>query len=411
VVKFVLKSPPPRTTPAATLAVQTTVPGSLPPFFKGQLAWLERQGLQVHAVSAPGEELKTVAATEQVMTHDVPMTRSFSPLKDLVALCRLVRLYRRFGFTIVHAFTPKSGFLGMLAATIARCPIRLFSIWGLAAESDSFRVRLMRYADRISCALAHRVFAECPSIADLAVQQGICPRHKLVVLPAWSTCSLDHKLTDMADYARTRAETRREWRLPPNALVLGFVGRVVRDKGVQEVVETFENLAREFPELHLLIAGVRESEDPVNEHTLQLLDNHPRVRCTGFQKDVRRLFCAMDVLVHPSYREGLPTAPLEAAALGLPVVATRIPGCVDAVQDGKTGLLVPPRDAAALTRVLRRYLWDPELRRAHGQAGRDWVLQQYDPGIAWAGLLSAYKQLLHERSLVPSSTREAVSQP
>jgi glycosyltransferase involved in cell wall biosynthesis len=393
-----------------TLAVQTTVPGSLPPFFKGQLAWLEQQGLEVHTVSAPGEELKIVTETEQVMTHAVPMTRSFSPAKDLVALWRLLRLYRRFGFAIVHAFTPKSGFLGMLAATIARCPIRLFTIWGLAAESATLRVRLMTYADKISCALAHRVFAECPSIADLAVQKGICRPHKLVVLPAWSTCSLDHELTDMADYAQTRAETRREWRLPPNALVLGYVGRVVRDKGVHELVDGFENLAREFPELHLLIAGVREPEDPVNEHTLQRLDNHPRIRCTGFQKDVRRLFCAMDLLVHPSYREGLPTAPLEAAALGLPVVATRIPGCVDAVQDGKTGLLVPPRDAAALARVLRRYLSDPELRRAHGQAGRAWVLEQYNPHKAWAGLLSAYEQLLHERSLVSSSTREVVSQ-
>jgi glycosyltransferase involved in cell wall biosynthesis len=327
------------------------------------------------------------------------MTRSFSPFKDLLALLRQVRLYRQ--LTIVHAFTPKGGFLGMLAATIARCPVRLFTLWGLAAESVGLRVRLMFWADKISCSLAHRVFVECPSIAELAVQKGICPREKLRVVPAWSTCSLDEELTDLTGLAETRAATRREWRLPHNALVLGFVGRVVRDKGIRELIDAFEKLATEFPELHLLVVGIRESEDPVGEDTLRRMDRHPRIRCTGFQKDVRRLLCAMDSLVHPSYREGLPTAPLEAAALALPVIATRIPGCVDAVRDEETGLLVTPRDAGALAQAIRRYLLDPELRRLHGQRGRDWVLQQYDRHKAWAALLAEYNQLLGKRSIVP----------
>jgi glycosyltransferase involved in cell wall biosynthesis len=391
------------------LAVQTTVPGSLHAFFKGQLAWLELHDLEVHAVSAPGEELKWVSGAERVMTHAIPMTRSFSPFKDLPALLRLVRLYRQ--FTIVHAFTPKGGFLGMLAATIARCPVRLFTLWGLAAESVGFRVRLMLWADRVSCALAHRVYVECSSIAELAVQKGICPREKLRVVPAWSTCSLDEKLTDLTDLVDTRAAARREWRLPDNAVVLGFVGRVVRDKGIRELIDAFEKLAAEFSELHLLVVGIRESEDPVGQDTLHRMDQHPRIRCTGFQKDVRPLLCAMDFLAHPSYREGLPTAPLEAAALGLPVIATRIPGCVDAVRDEETGLLVAPRDAKALADAMRRYLLDPQLRRLHGQRGRNWVLHQYDRHKAWAALLVEYNQLLGKRRMAPTSIQEALSQP
>jgi glycosyltransferase involved in cell wall biosynthesis len=382
------------------LAVQTTVPGSLHAFFKGQLAWLALHDLQVHALSTPGEELNWVSDVQKVMTHAVPMTRRFSPFRDLIALWRLVCIYRKFRFTIVHAFTPKAGFLGMLAATIARCPVRLFTIWGLSAEPVSWRVRLMFLADKISCALAHKVFVECPSIAELAMAKGLCRRNKLIVLPAWSISSLDGNLTDLTDLAEIRATTRREWGLPSEAIVLGFVGRVVRDKGVHELVEAFEMLAPEFPELRLLIVGPRESEDPVDADMIRRMDQHVRIHSTGSQRDVRRLLSAMDVLVHPSYREGLPTAPLEAAARGLPVIATRIPGCIDAVQEGFSGLLVTPRDSRQLAQVIRYYLNKPDIRRAHGQNGREWVLRDYDRHKIWTSLLDEYKQILAERGIV-----------
>lgn len=382
--------------PEWSLAVQTTVPGSLPPFFKGQLAWLESQGLRVHTVSAPGPELRWVSEAEQVRPHAVPMSRSFSPLQDVLALWRLVRLYRRCRFTMVHAFTPKGGFLGMLAATIARCPVRLFTIWGLAPEAGTLRVRLMLLADKLSCALADKVVVECPSIAELAVTKRLCTREKLVVTPAWSTCSLDLCLTDLGDLPESRATTRRQWGLPTDALVIGFVGRVVRDKGVHELVDAFDTLAPEFPRLHLLIVGARETEDAVAPEVLRQIDQHPHIHCTGFQEDVRPLLGAMDLLVHPSYREGLPAAPLEAAARGLPVVATRIPGCVDAVQDGVSGFLIAPRNSRELAAAIRQYLLDPELRRRHGEKGRALILERYDRRTAWATLLDLYRQCLAE---------------
>jgi len=378
------------------IAVQTTVADSLYAFFSGQLAWLKSQGLEVHTVSAPGEELKWVAEAEQVSTHAVPMTRSFSPLRDPLALWRLIRLYRKSRFTVVHSFTPKGGLLGMLAAVAAGCPVRLFTLWGMAPTAINTRTRLRVWANKVSCALAHKVFIECPSTAELAVASGLCPRAKICVVPAWSTNSLDSKLTDLSDLAETRAAARREWGLPPDGVVLGFVGRVVRDKGVHELIEAFEKLAFEFPELHLLIVGGREAEDAVSEEIVRRMDHHERIRCTGFQKDVRRLLSAMDILVHPSYREGLPTAPLEAAARGLPVITTRIPGCVDAVQEGCSGILVPPRDSAALAEAIRYYLKNPEVRQQHGRHGREWVLQKYDRHKAWAALLDEYHQVLNK---------------
>ena len=382
-----------------TLAVQTTVPASVWAFFKGQFAWLERHEFEVHTVCAPGEELKWITEVQAVRIHAIPMNRTFSPVKDLLVLWRLVRLYRKFDFTIVHAFTPKGGILGMLAATIARCPVRVFTIWGLAEESVTFRARLMRLADKVSCTLAHRVFVECPSIGELAVAKGICPREKLRVLPAWSMNSLDLELLNLTDLSQTRAAARRGWGLPPDALVLGFVGRVVRDKGVHELVEAFEIVAPDFPELHLLVVGSREAEDPIDEEIARRMALHARIHCVGFQKSVRHLLSAMDVLVHPSYREGLPTAPLEAAAIGLPIIATRIAGCIDAVQDGHTGLLVAPRDVKALAEAIRCYIKNPELRHEHGQRGRELVLREFDPRKTWPKLLDEYQQLLAERGI------------
>ncbi len=385
------------------LAIQTTVPASLNAFFKGQLAWLQLHGLEVHAISAAGGELKWVSESECVTIHQIPMTRSFSPLKDVLALCRLVRLYRTFRFTIVHAFTPKGGLLGMMAAASARCPVRLFTIWGLAANQGSLRVRLMFLADKLSCALAHKVFVECPSIGELAVTKGLCSRSKLVVLPAWSTNPLDGKFTDLSDLADIRVSSRREWDLPTDSVVIGFVGRIVRDKGVNELVEAFDTLASEVPNLHLLIVGVRESEDPVGQDILRRIDLHPRIHCTGFQRDVKKSLSAMDVLVHPSYREGLPTAPLEASVRGLPVIVTRIPGCVDAVQEGVTGLLVEPRDAHGLADAIRYYLNNPDVRQQHGRNGREWVLKKFNPESTWMGLLDEYQKLLAERGILQRS--------
>ncbi len=393
-----LRRPGPST---VRIVVQTTVAGSLYAFFRGQLRWLKSHGFEVHTVSAPGEELTWVAESERVSAHSVPMSRSFSPFEDPLTLWRLVRLYRRHRFTVVHSFTPKGGLLGMLAAVLAGCPVRLFTLWGMAPAAINFRTRVRVWANKVSCALANKVFVECPSTAEEAVAQGVCPREKLIVVPAWSTSSLSREFTDLSDASQLRAATRREWDLPPNSVVIGFVGRVVRDKGVRELIEGFERLASEFPELHLLMVGVREAEDPVGEDFLRRMDNSPRVCCTGFQRDVRRFLSAMDILVHPSHREGLPTAPLEAAARGLPVIATRIPGCIDAVREGVTGLLVPPRDSEALAEAIRYYLTNPDIRREHGRSGREWVLKKFDGKAAWTALLSEYQRLLAERGIPP----------
>jgi glycosyltransferase involved in cell wall biosynthesis len=183
-------------------------------------------------------------------------------------------------------------------------------------------------------------------------------------------------------------EVRDRYGIPRDAAVLGFVGRLVRDKGFIELSQAWQVLRRDFPQLHLLVVGPVEDRDAVPANVIESLKSDPRAHLIGVNWDMPRLYAAMDVVCLPSYREGLPKVPLEAAAMERPVVATRIPGCVDAVQGGVTGALVEPRDPAALEQAIRRYLADRKLAQSHGKAGRARVRRDF----ALAPMLEAARQ-------------------
>ena len=175
---------------------------------------------------------------------------------------------------------------------------------------------------------------------------------------------------------------------------MGYVGRIVRDKGIAELESAWQLLKERFPNLFLLLVGPVEGHDPVPPQVLDSLRKDPRVRLVGSVKETPLFYAAMDLLVLPSHREGFPNTPLEAAAMELPVVATRVDGCVDAVVDGVTGLLVPPRDPQALGAAIERLILDPELRQQMGQAGRQRVLRDFRPEALWQAQYQQYRELL-----------------
>jgi glycosyltransferase involved in cell wall biosynthesis len=193
-----------------------------------------------------------------------------------------------------------------------------------------------------------------------------------------------------------RHQIRTAHGIPEHALVVGFVGRVVRDKGMADLVDAWAALRARFPSLHLLVVGPLESGDPIPEDTRRVLTTDTRIHLTGLEWDTPPLYAAMDLVVLPSYREGFPTVPLEAAAMELPVVSTRVPGCVDAVLEGRTGMLAEPHHVATLTELIAGYLSDPDLRRRHGQAGREWVLRDFKQEVIWQAVWGEYVRLLNE---------------
>lgn len=374
----------------------TTIPLTLI-FLRGQAAFFRARGYEVEVISSPGRELDEFARAEGVPAFAVPMARRITPLRDLVALGRLwVRLRRRRP-RIVDAHTPKAGLLGMIAARLAGIRVRVYHLRGLPlATASGWRRRLLLAAERTACRLAQRVIAVSGSLRDAALAERLCPPEKIVVLAGGSGQGVDAagRFNPERLPPAARGEARRRWGLPAEARVLGFLGRLVRDKGIVELAVAWDDLAKRYPDLHLLLVGPEEPRDPVPPEVLAALQRHPRVRFAGLVEDTPLAYATCDLVTLPTYREGFPNVPLEAAAMGLPVVATRVPGCVDAVIDGETGLLVPPRDAEALARAISRYLDDPELARRHGQAGRARVLADFRREGIWEALAATYEDLL-----------------
>jgi glycosyltransferase involved in cell wall biosynthesis len=375
----------------------TTVPISLA-FLRGQLGYMKEHGFDVAVVSSPGEPLDEFGAEQGVETVAVEMPRKITPLRDLRALVRLGHALRRIRPTIVHAHTPKGGLLGMLGALIARAPVRLYHMRGLPMQTAvGHRRYLLRWSERIACLAAHEVLCVSHSLREIAIEERICPPHKIKVLAEGSGNGVDcDRRFNPALHAASRIDTRKRYGIPPDAIVIGFVGRLVRDKGIVELLDAWREVSQ-FERVHLMIVGMLEERDAIPGDAAAALQTDARIHWKGVDWNTPPLYAAMDIVVLPTYREGFPNVPLEAAAMQLPIVATRIAGCTDAIDDGVTGLLVPPRDATALAAALWRYIDDAELRRAHGRAGRDRVTRMFRQERIWQALHDEYQRLVEER--------------
>lgn len=371
---------------------------------RGQLRSLRRRGFEVILVTSPGPDLEVAAEREGVRVEVVPMAREMAPWRDLRALTRLTRLLRRLTPDLVNAGTPKAGLLGMLAARRARVPVRIYTLRGLRLETArGWRRAVLKLTERLACRSAHRVVAVSDSLRSRCLELGLAPPEKVEVLGPGSSNGVDVERFAPRPERRARGrELARKLGIPVRAPVVGFVGRLTRDKGIGDLLAAFDRLRKMVPETRLLLLGEPEPGDPPPPQVQGRLDGDPRIHRAGFVPDTAPWYPVMDVVAFPSRREGFPNVPLEAAAAGLPTVGYRVTGTVDAVEDGVTGRLVAPEDTEALAAALAAYLTDPKLGQRHGEAARQRAEGSFRRERVWERWAALYRRML-EKAPEPGS--------
>ena len=368
----------------------------------GRLRALREAGFRVTLISSPGELLDRTAAKEGVEPVALPMRRVIAPVADLVSLARLWWLLRRLKPNLTEFSTPKAGLLGTLAARAAGVPRRVYMLRGLKLETCAgFKRRILLAAERLTSACAHVVLCNSGSLRAQAQAMGLAPAGKLRLLGAGSSNGVD-----LERFSPGTSEVRKRLGLPREAPVVGFVGRMTRDKGLPELIDAFDSILEAEPAAHLLLVGWFDaSEDALNAGLRARIEHHPRIHLTGFVDDTAPYYRAMNMMVLPTRREGFPNAALEAAATGIPVITTLCTGSCDAVVPEVTGFLIPPGYPEAISEAVLTLLRNPERCRRMGKAARAWVLEHFVTERVLGLTVGFYKSLLAESAADQSGRR------
>ncbi|MBV9946256.1 MAG: glycosyltransferase family 4 protein [Myxococcales bacterium] len=361
----------------------------------GQLAYMQRRGFDVATVTAPGPLLDRTAEREGVRTYEIPMERSPAPGKDLVSLARLAALFRRLQPAIIYAGTPKAGLLGVLAGRAARVPTVVYHLRGLRFSTATGVTRLaLVTGEHVAARLADWVFCNSESSRREFVARGFVPMARTWIPAHGSSNGVDVERFEPRPEVRAWAnDERRRLGIADGALVVGFVGRFTRDKGLAELEQALAQVRARGLSCHLLAVGDFDDTDPLPADLVARMKSGAGVTVTGYVEEPARHYAMMDLLAFPSYREGFPNAPLEAAAAGLPTVGFRAVGTVDAVVDGETGTLVPIGDVEGLAGALERYARDAGLRARHGAAARGRVRTLFRREVVWEALAAKFEEL------------------
>ena len=314
-------------------------------------------------------------------------------MRDLSALWKLFLFFRRERFDIVHSTTPKAGMLCAVAGYLARIPIRLHTFTGQPWAELSGAMRwIAKAGDRVTARLDTLCYADSPSQVEFIVAEGIAKNGKIEVLGAGSLAGVDLSRFDPEKWADSGKALREELGIPESHRIIAFIGRVTRDKGINELVEAFGMLRRDGLKCTLLLIGPGERGDgSLSNSAAHTTD--PDIRYIGYSPEPERFLAVTDIFCLPSYREGFGNVVVEAAAMGIPTVGTDIVGLKDAVVDGKTGILVPPKDSEALACALKTLLADDALRQKMGEAAMLRVLDKFTANRVNQAILDEYQRL------------------
>ncbi|MDP2452512.1 MULTISPECIES: glycosyltransferase family 4 protein [unclassified Kaistella] len=381
----------------------STVSMSLNILLNGQLRYL-RQFYDVTAISGAGSELDEVEEREGVKVHPIAMERQISPLKDVMSLIRLYRFFKREKPDVIHSITPKAGLLSMIAGKWAGVPVRMHTFTGLIFPHKAGHFQtLLIWMDRVLCHYATHIYPEGNGVKGDLERYRITKK-PLKILANGNVNGVDTEYFSRPAVAAESVETlRHQLGIRDDDFVFVFVGRLVRDKGINELVTAFKNLASTplsdraatgVGGVKLLLVGSLEQHlDPLKSAVLSEIDTNPNIINVGFQQDVRTYFALSNALVFPSYREGFPNVVLQAGAMELPSIVTNISGSTEIIEEGTNGLIIPVKDSAALENAMHRLAGDRNLYRSMRERTRFLVESRYRQDRVWEALLEEYRRL------------------
>ncbi len=373
----------------------TTVPISLHLLLKGQFRFMSEQGFEVYTMSAAGKEVPEVVK-EGVEHIEIPLTRKITPIQDLLCLWKMMRIIRSMRPHIVHTHTPKAGLIGMLAAWLCSVPVRMHTVAGLPlVEATGLKRFILVLTEKITYFCATGVYPNSVGLKDYMTQVLGVRNDKLKIIGKGSSNGIDtNRFKRSEDMEQQANELRSRYGIKPGDVVFSFVGRIVKDKGIGELVHAFKRL----PELtggakvYLLLIGPFEQElDPLHEDDYKFLHDSKNVILAGFQSDVRPWIMASDVFVFPSYREGFPNVVMQSCCLNVPCIVSNINGCNEIIQHGQTGIIVPVKNAEAVYQAMVTLMENAPLRQSYSQAARNYIVANFDQQFVWNELLNEYK--------------------
>lgn len=371
----------------------TTVPISLNGLFKGQLKMLNEH-FELVGVSSPGGEQEEVHQREGIRVISLPMERRISPIKDFISLVRMVLLFLKERPDMIHSYTPKAGLVSMLAGWIAGVPVRMHTFTGLVFPTASgLKQKILIWTDRLTCACATHINPEGNGVKQDLIRYHITKK-PLKIIANGNVNGIDLEYFQRTPEVMQAAATYRK----EGVFTFCFVGRVVRDKGINELVSAFVRLQKKYTQIRLILVGPFEKNlDPVSPETEKQILEHSAIDFMDFQKDIRPFLATSDALVFPSFREGFPNVVIQAGAMGLPSIVTDINGCNEIIEQDKNGVIIEPQNEQALYLAMEDFLLHSEKVKDMAQNCRQMMADRFDQKIVWTALLDEYKTLLKEK--------------
>ncbi|MCP2043684.1 glycosyltransferase family 4 protein [Pontibacter sp. HSC-36F09] len=375
----------------------TTVPLSLQKLITAQLPYMRSKGFEPVMVSAAGPESEAVVREQESPLIEIGMTRKITPMQDLRALWQFYKLCKKHKPAIVHSHTPKAGIIGMLGAKLAGVPVRLHTVAGLPLMETQGKTRLLLEAvEKLTYACATKVYPNSTVLKDFILKCNFCGPDKVKVIGNGSSNGIDTSFFSREQLNESKLqELKASLGIGPDDFVFIFIGRLVKDKGIQELVQAFVRLQQQHLHVKLLLVGPFEQDlDPISDETLQEIKQNSRILSVGFQNDVRPYLAISQALAFPSYREGFPNVPMQAGCFGLPAIVTDINGCNEIIRHGENGLIVPPKLTDALQAAMERFLTDKTSFAQMQAQARQLIVERYEQTHFWELLLQEYQASL-----------------